>query len=172
MKNIDKIIADTVDNLRRVFQVINEHSKKAERDTGLTGPQLWAIKIIAESSPLRVSDLAQRMYLHAATVIGILDRLEAHGLVTRIRSKVDRRAVMVALSQKGKILVKNAPEVAQGLIVRGLEQLPQKMLKDISEGLQKVVEILGAQTLPPKLMLSTEVNVPNRKGAGRPKTKK
>lgn len=171
MKRADKIIADTVDNLRRVFQVINEHSKKAERDTGLTGPQLWAIKIIAESSPLRVSDLAQRMYLHAATVIGILDRLEAHGLVTRIRSKEDRRAVMVALSQKGNALVKNAPEVAQGLIVRGLEQLPQKMLKDISEGLQKVVEILGAQTLPPKLMLSTEVNVPNRKCAGRPKKK-
>jgi DNA-binding MarR family transcriptional regulator len=69
-------VAEITDNLRRVFQVVNELSKKAERETGLTGPQLWAIKVIAEAAPIKVSDLARRMYLHPATVVGILDRLE------------------------------------------------------------------------------------------------
>lgn len=172
MKDYATIIHETLDDVRRVFQVVNEHSKRAERDTGLTGPQLWAIKIIADEAPLRVCDLAKRMYLHAATVIGILDRLESRNLITRIRSIKDRREVMVDLSRQGKELVKNSPEVAQGLLVAGMEKLPSKTLMDISKGLKKMVEILGAQKLPPQLMLSTEINVPNRKGAGRPKIKK
>ena len=75
-----ELIADTIDNLRRVFQVIQEYSKKVEHTTGLTSPQLWAIKVLAEAAPVMVSELARRMYLHPATVVGILTRLESHGL--------------------------------------------------------------------------------------------
>ena len=71
-----KLVADTIDNLRRVFQVIHEYSKKVEHTTGLTSPQLWAIKALAEAAPVMVSELARRMYLHPATVVGILTRLE------------------------------------------------------------------------------------------------
>ena len=74
------VVAGIIDDIRRVFQVVNEQSKKAKRETGLTGPQLWAIKMIGELSPVRVSDLAARMYLHPATVVGILNRLELQGL--------------------------------------------------------------------------------------------
>ena len=72
-------VAEIIDNLRRVFQVVNEQSKKVCRETGLTGPQLWAIKVVAESAPIKVTDLARRMYLHPATVVGIVDRLEGRG---------------------------------------------------------------------------------------------
>jgi MarR family transcriptional regulator, organic hydroperoxide resistance regulator len=83
--------------------VVNEYSKKAERETGLTGPQLWAIKVISEDAPIKVSDLARRMYLHPATVVGILDRLEARDLASRTRSLVDRRVVEIELTEKGRI---------------------------------------------------------------------
>jgi len=165
MKKADETIAVTVDNLRRVFQVINEHSKKVEHETGLTGPQLWAIKVISEAGEIRVGDLAKRMYLHAATVIGILDRLEARSMIKRTRSVEDRRVVYVELSDKGKKLVKNAPEVAQGLLIKGLEKMPPKMVQDVAAGLQRIVEILGAQKIPPKLIMSTEINAPQKKRA-------
>ena len=80
------IVSEIIDNLRRVFQVVNEQSKKSERQTGLTSPQLWAIKTIAQEAPIMVSEIARRMYLHSATVVGILDRLEKQGLAARIRS--------------------------------------------------------------------------------------
>ena len=156
-------VAEIIDNLRRVFQVVNEQSKKAEHTTGLTGPQLWAIKTIAQDAPLMVSELARRMYLHPATVVGILDRLEAHGLVTRIRSTIDRRVVRVQLTAQGRALVRKAPEVAQGLLVTGLELLTAKELKNIAGGLDQLVEILGAQGMPPRLILSSEVNKPAKK---------
>jgi DNA-binding MarR family transcriptional regulator len=153
-------VAEIIDNLRRVFQVVNEQSKKAEHTTGLTGPQLWAIKTIAQEAPIMVSEIARRMYLHPATVVGILDRLEKQGLVVRIRSTQDRRVVRVELTGQGRALVKKAPEVAQGLLVEGLEKLASGELKNIAQALDRMADILGAQNIPPRLMLSPEVNKP------------
>ena len=156
------IISEIMDNIRRVFQVVNDKSKQAERETGITGPQLWAIKIIGDLSPVRVSDLAARMYLNPSTIVGILDRLESRGLVQRNRSDDDRRVVRVLLTDVGKELLLRAPEVASGLLVNGLETLTFKELKSIEAGLDKLVSILGAQEIPPQLTLSPEVNVPRR----------
>jgi MarR family transcriptional regulator, organic hydroperoxide resistance regulator len=157
-------VAEIINSLRRVFQVVNEQSKKAEKETGLTGPQLWAIKTIAQGAPIMVSEIARRMYLHPATVVGILDRLEKQGLAIRIRSTKDRRIVRVELTRQGRALVKKAPEVAQGLLVAGLEKLDVVTLKNIARSLDQMVSILKAQNIPPRLMLSPEVN---KRGANR-----
>jgi MarR family transcriptional regulator, organic hydroperoxide resistance regulator len=155
-----ELIAEAIDNLRRVFQVIQEYSKKVEHTTGLTSPQLWAIKALAKDAPMMVSELAHRMYLHPATVVGVLTRLEAHGLIKKTRSKEDRRVVWVELTPKGKDLVASAPEVAQGLLVVGLEKIPLKELREINKGLKRLVAILGAEGVLPRLILSQEVSLP------------
>jgi DNA-binding MarR family transcriptional regulator len=156
-----KTIASTFDNLRRVVQVVQGYSKRAEQGAGLTGPQIWAIKVLSESAPIMVSDLARRMYLHPSTVIGILDRLENRGLVSRTRSTEDRRVVTVALTRKGKDTGKKVPAVAQGLLLTGLEELSDADLRLISGGMELLVGILGAQRMPPQLLFSEEVNVPS-----------
>jgi len=162
MSDKSKLVMDIIDNIRRVFQAVNEYSKKAEKETGLTGPQLWAIKVLAEGTPLKVSEVARRMYLHPATVVGILDRLEARELVTRTRSTEDRRVVEIKLTDKGRDMVAQSPEVAQGLLVKGLETLSQEKLVHLEEGLEQLVSILGAQEIPPRLLLSPEVNLPEK----------
>lgn len=154
------IISAIVDDVRRIFQVVNEQSKKAEHATGITGPQLWAIKVIGDLAPIRISDLARRMYLHPATVVGIVDRLEKRGLVKRRRSKEDRRVVKVELTQNSREIIVNSPQVAQGLLIAGLEELSEKKLATISNSLEELVNILRAQELPPRLMLSSELNLP------------
>jgi MarR family transcriptional regulator, organic hydroperoxide resistance regulator len=163
MSEKSKLVSDIIDNIRRVFQAVNEYSKKAERETGLTGPQLWAIKVIAEGAPIKVSEIARRMYLHPATVVGILDRLEGRELVTRTRSREDRRVVEIEMTDQGRDLLTRSPEVAQGLLVKGLETLSTEKLGRLDEELLLLVKILGAQEIPPKLLLSSEVNLPKEK---------
>lgn len=141
---------EIIDNLRRAFQAINEYSKNAERLTGLTGPQLWALKILSTNAPLRVSSLARQMFLHPATVVGILDRLEAKGLVKRTRSTEDRRVVNLHLSASGKELVEKAPEIAQVMLVKGLDQLTDEQFFCVEEGLKQMVRILGAEHFAPQ----------------------
>ena len=154
-----RTLSEVFDNLRRVFQVVHEHSRRVERETGLTGPQVWAIRVIAEKEPIKISGIAKRMYLHVATVVGIIDRLETRNFVRRIRDTKDRRVVYVELTKEGRSLVASAPQVAQGVLLSGLEELPDRKLKTIHAGLELMVRLLNAQKLPPKLLLSQEVNV-------------
>ena len=163
MKSKPIKVAGIIDDIRRVFSVLTEQSRKIEFETSLTGPQLWVIKLLKESSPMKVSDLAKRMYLHPATMVGLLDRLEAKGLVTRTRSDKDRRVVLIDLSDLGHKLESSSPEVVQSLLVKGLEALSAPKLKGISEGLKEEVTILGAQDIPPQLIMSTEINQPKRR---------
>ncbi|MBT0653446.1 MarR family winged helix-turn-helix transcriptional regulator [Geomobilimonas luticola] len=163
MATTPEVVAEIIDNIRRFFQVVNEHSKRAERETGLTGPQLWAIKVIAEAAPIKPSELARRMYLHPATVVGLIDRLEKRNLVSRTRSQEDRRVVEIALTEQGQELLVLAPEVPQGLLVRGLESVSTRKLSRIAESMDELVRIIGAEEIPPQLILSTEVNLPRKR---------
>lgn len=160
MTDKDRVIAEITDDLRRIFQAVHSYTRRAKKASGLTGPQLWAIKMIADSGSIRVSDLSRKMYLHPATVIGILDRLACLDLIKRTRSRKDRRVVHVSLTKAGKEVVGRSPEVAQGMIVSGLEALSAQGLVKISDGMKEMVKILQAQELPPKLLLSQEVNLP------------
>lgn len=162
MKLKPVMVADIIDDLRRVFQVLTEQSRKVERETSLTGTQLWVVKILKETAPMKVSELARRMYLHPATMVGLLDRLETKGLLRRTRCDKDRRVVFIDLTEQGRELEVNSPEVVQSLLVNGLEATGTKELKLISEGLGRIVTILGAQDVAPKLIMSSDVNVPKR----------
>jgi MarR family transcriptional regulator, organic hydroperoxide resistance regulator len=159
----DREIADVLDNLRRVFKVVHRYSKRAEKIGGLTGPQVWAMKVLAESAPIRVTDLARRMYLHPSTVVGILDRLEQRAQVTRTRSEKDHRVVTVSLTAMGRETVSKVPRIAQGLLLTGLQELSDGDLQTTSEGLRRLVDILGVEGMPPPLLLSPEVNAPEGK---------
>jgi MarR family transcriptional regulator, organic hydroperoxide resistance regulator len=154
----DREIADVLDNLRRVFKVVHRYSKRAEKVGGMTGPQVWAMKVLAESAPIRVTDLARRMYLHPSTVVGILDRLEQHAQVTRKRSEKDHRVVTVSLTAKGRETVSKVPQIAQGLLLKGLKELSDEDLVTTSGGLRRLVGILGVEEMPPPLLMSPEVN--------------
>lgn len=157
------MVAGIIDDIRRVFQVLAEQSRKVERETGLTASQLWVVKMLDGASPMKVTELARRMYLHPATMVGLLDRLELKGLVQRTRSDKDRRVVHIIITDQGRDLVRNAPEVAQGLLVKGLEPLSEKKVKVISDGFEQIVKILGVQEEPPKLIHSSDVNLPRRR---------
>lgn len=163
MKPKPVVVAGIIDDIRRIFQVLTEQSRKIESETSLTGPQLWVVKILKETSPMKVSDLARRMYLHPATMVGLLDRLEAKCLLKRTRSEKDRRVVFIDLTEQGRELEINSPEVVQNMLVSGLEKLTAQELKVISGGLEQVVTILGAKDVPPQLIMSTEVNAPKRR---------
>jgi DNA-binding MarR family transcriptional regulator len=163
MKLKPVMVADIIDDIRRIFQVLTEQSRKVEHETTLTSPQLWVVKLLKEASPLKVSDLARRMYLHPATMVGLVDRLEAKGLLKRTRSEKDRRVVYIDLTDQGRELEINSPEVVQNLLVKGLEAIGAKDLNLISEGLHHVVNILGVQDVPPQLIMSGEINMPKRR---------
>ena len=157
------LVAAIADDIRRIFQSLVEQSKKVEQETGLTGSQLWVVKLLEESAPMKAADLAKQTYLHPATMVGILDRLEGKGLIQRNRAQHDRRIIHIELTERGREVVINSPEVAQSLLVKGLALHTVQKLHQISIELKEITKILGVHGQPPKLIMSAEVNSAKRR---------
>ncbi len=156
------LVAAIVDDIRRIFQSLVEQSKRVEQETGLTGSQLWVVKLLEESAPMKAADLAKLTYLHPATMVGILDRLEGKGLIQRKRAQHDRRVIQIELTKRGREVVKNSPEVTQNLLVKGLALHTVLKLQQISVELKEITKILGVHGQQPKLIMSAEVNTSKR----------
>jgi len=153
------LIGEINGNLRHLIQLLQTRSKKIRKETGITGPQLLAMKTLSEFPDLSISELARRIYLHPATVVGIVDRLEGRSFVKRRRSKKDLRQVNVRLTAKGKGALRKAPGAAQAPVLGGLDTLPDKKLKRLSGSLAQLVRILD---------LSSKGAIPKRR-RGRPR---
>ena len=95
--------------LRRIIRATDLHSRKLGKKTGLTTPQLVIIQAVGDLKDPTVSDIAKAVSLSLATVTTILNRLERNGIVNRARSSVDRRRVIVTLTEEGQSLKARHP---------------------------------------------------------------
>jgi DNA-binding MarR family transcriptional regulator len=68
----------------------------------LTPVQGHALRLLDPERPIAMSALADALFCHASNVTGIVDRLEARGLVERQAGREDRRVKTLALTEAGK----------------------------------------------------------------------
>ncbi|MFZ4893693.1 MarR family winged helix-turn-helix transcriptional regulator [Plantibacter sp. Mn2098] len=78
---------------------------------GLTHPQYLVMLALWEESPRSVKGLGEALQLEPATLSPLLKRLEAAGLVKRVRSSVDERLLEITLTAEGAALREQAEEI-------------------------------------------------------------
>jgi DNA-binding MarR family transcriptional regulator len=93
------------------------------------------------------------MDLSQATVTGILDRLEARGLLTRERDTRDKRRVLIRSTEAGQRLVKSAPAPLQQQFAARLAEAPPDEQQRIDQVLQQIVEMMSAEEIDASPML-------------------
>ncbi|MDQ3720836.1 MAG: MarR family transcriptional regulator [Actinomycetota bacterium] len=64
--------------------------------------QMFALKALEPGRELAMSALAGSLHCDASNVTGIVDRLEARGLIERRGSPEDRRVKMIAVTEEGQ----------------------------------------------------------------------
>ncbi|NLV81194.1 MAG: MarR family transcriptional regulator [Rhodococcus sp.] len=85
---------------------------------GLTHPQYLVMLVLWEREPLSVKDIGRSLYLDSPTLSPLLKRLEASGLITRSRSHVDERQLVVELTERGRALRADAERVPGTVVDR------------------------------------------------------
>lgn len=131
--------------LRRITRAIDLHSRGLLHEYGLTAPQLAALKAIGELQPVTISGVARAIHLSQATLTGIVSRLEKRGLVTRMRSGVDRRSVEVQLTDAGRELKDTAPSLLQDRFRNELLRLQEWEQNQLLASLQRIASIMDAE---------------------------
>lgn len=82
---------------------INRAYKPALDRLGITYPQFLVLQTLNEAEDGRsIGSIAERLALEPSTITPLAKRLEAAGLVTRVRNPADERQVRVRLTEKGR----------------------------------------------------------------------
>ncbi|MEF8833661.1 MAG: MarR family transcriptional regulator [Halofilum sp. (in: g-proteobacteria)] len=141
----DETARSVLRSLRRILQAVDLHGRRLKSRYGLTGPQIICLREIQHGESLNPGSLARNVGLKPPTVTGIVDRLEARGLVTRRRRNTDKRQVRIELTDAGTAVVNEAPAPLQEEFVRRFAALPAARRTAIAEHLDAVVALLEAE---------------------------
>ncbi|MGJ7491478.1 MarR family winged helix-turn-helix transcriptional regulator [Variovorax sp. ZT4R33] len=99
---------------RRLHQLAVARFTADMSDVGLT-PVQWAALVAASQSPgLDQVTLSKAIYIDTSTIAGVLDRLEARGLIQRTPSPDDRRARQLYVTDEGAELLAAAAAAMGG----------------------------------------------------------
>ncbi|CAN7206769.1 MarR family transcriptional regulator [Acidovorax sp. Leaf76] len=78
---------------------------------GLTYPQYLVMLVLWERDGVTVSELGERLFLDSGTLTPLLKRLEASGLIARLRDVQDERRVRITLTPAGRALRQGAEAI-------------------------------------------------------------
>ena len=110
----------------------------------ITAAQFQVLWRLWQGDGLTTSALAQEASSDGGTLTGILDRLEARGLIRRERSASDRRVVQIWLCEAGRELQSPLQTIVRQLNAQALTGLSEIERAQLETSLKKVAENLGA----------------------------
>ena len=117
------VLDDQVGFLMRVAMQRHTAIFTARMIEGLTQTQFAALAKLYEVGPCSQNHLGRLIYLDAATIKGVVDRLNARGFVTALNDPKDRRRRAVALTERGRAVTAEAINVAAEITAATLTPL-------------------------------------------------
>jgi len=140
-KKID-LALNTWVKLARAFSSFNKRTTENIRSYGLTQPQFAVIEILGHLGPLKVGEICKKMLVTGGNMTLVLDNVEKLGLIERVHSKEDRRAILVRLTKEGqelfdRIFYSHAEYITQLMSVLTAQE--QKTLGELLKKLGKAV---------------------------------
>src|ERR1044072_3322675 len=86
----------------QLFWEVRPRMIRVAGEFGLTPPQLFALKTLDPDEPVPMRALATALHCDSSNVTGLVDGLEAQGLVVRREAEHDRRVRMLVVTEGGK----------------------------------------------------------------------
>ena len=99
--NEQSAVSEAWSLLGRLFWQIRPRMLAVASELGLTPPQLFALRALDPERPVPMRELATQLHCDSSNVTGLVDGLEAHGLVERRSSENDRRVRMLVVTERG-----------------------------------------------------------------------
>lgn len=127
--------------IRKISRAVDLQSRRIDRIVGLTLPQLVVLGCVRDLGEVTSRAISEEAELSAPTVVGILDKLEAKGLVERYRSRVDRRIVHTRLTDKGVATLAAAPSPLGHPFEQAFLKLPSDTRTSTLDALERVASL-------------------------------
>jgi DNA-binding MarR family transcriptional regulator len=115
-KRLSKLEYESLSAFRYALRRFIRFSEEAAEAVGLTPQQhqaLLAIKGFPGRERVTNGELAERLQIKHHSVVGLVNRLEAQGLIVREQGESDRREFYITLTEQGADLLEQLAAVHQ-----------------------------------------------------------
>jgi MarR family transcriptional regulator, organic hydroperoxide resistance regulator len=125
--------------LWRIMQANKPRFMALAQELGLAPMQLHALRLIEPGAELPMSSLAGLLFCDASNVTGIVDRLEARGLIERRPARQDRRVKLLVLTDEG-VRVRASATRQMSQPPAEIAALPLEQQRDLRDALRAALE--------------------------------
>ena len=127
-------IEQLINLLLNKSEQLEESLKKNSQLKDLTTRQLQCIEAVLESQNPTLSELAKKLYITKPSATVLIDRLNDHGYLIKIKSDNDRRSAHVHLTEKGEMSAKLHSKVH--------ERFAKLITKDMTDSEVEILAVL------------------------------
>lgn len=127
--------------LVRAYQAFAVYDAAGYRESGLTVSQADVIFTLGNTDGLTCKEIGEKTLITKGTLTGVIDRLEAKGLVKRFAYPGDRRCTRVTLSAKGNRLFEKEFPRQIGYLKERFDRLRKADSRAALEALRKIREL-------------------------------
>ena len=126
----ERLRASLGNALVRVFRLVNRMHNRALADLGLSAEQAHILSVLWVIGPMTMGQLQRQVALSSGTLTGAIDRMEREGLVARVPSPEDRRAVVLEprVAKRKRAQIEAAIEATEAACWDGLATADRKEL--------------------------------------------
>lgn len=129
---------------RRVFNAVKTHFQQLEKQSGLSGVQVWALSVIRDRPGIGVKGLASALDVRQPTASILVKTLVEKGCVEVRPHDRDRRAVLLHLRPEGANVLQRASGPHTGVLPEALASLDASTLLRMEQDLAVLINVLGA----------------------------
>lgn len=129
--------------LRFVSSIVKQKGREILADFPITPPQFVALQWLNEDGDMTIGELSNKMYLACSTTTDLVDRMEANGLVERIRDTNDRRVVCIHLEEKGRKIIIDVLDARRQYLANVLANFSEQDVKNLAHALQVLHSEIG-----------------------------
>lgn len=139
-RNPDLVTAERIGaSVREIWKVAKGMSSQKIRDK-ITIEQYWTLRLLHDSGPQRIKDIAASIGTSSSPVTISVKRLEQRRLVRRERGTKDERVVTVHLTERGKDVFESWREERGRALSSLFDCLDQREKRLLLELLGKVLD--------------------------------
>ena len=131
-------------SIRSIAHALDVRSRLLNKRSGLTLPQLIVLRCVRDLGEPTGSTISKAVDLSPPTVLGILDKLAAKGLIIRTRPETNRRVVISQLTELGTEMLDLAPSPLGSSFSQRYFALSEQERKQILWSLSKVSQLTEA----------------------------
>ena len=108
--------------------------------TGLTLSEFRVLKVLSDSGPIPMVDLAKEQMITQAAMTSIVDHLQELKFIGRMKNEIDRRVVKVGNTSRGETEVKKDLRLYRKFIEKATRNLTQSEKHELLATLHHMLE--------------------------------